>query len=41
MAAYLLKLFYFAPGLSLYPEVKIAAKNATITKSISVSPMFM
>jgi hypothetical protein len=28
------RVFIYAPGLSLYPEVKIAAKNATMTNRI-------
>lgn len=29
---------YFTPGLSLYPAVKIAAKNVTITARMIIVP---
>jgi hypothetical protein len=35
------KYYLFEPGLSLKPAVKIAARNATITKTIRKVPMLM
>jgi hypothetical protein len=32
-------IFYFTPGLSSYPAVKIAAKNVTATPTIITVPM--
>jgi hypothetical protein len=39
LAAFLHKAYLIWPGLSSYPAVKIAAKNATITNKIKKSDM--
>jgi hypothetical protein len=33
--------YLFTPGLSSYPAVKIAARNATITPKIRSNPMYV